>query len=175
MHNQEETFIIISLLMLEGPSYCKTEAVLPWPAEIFTKIWNMIHQLVHFDLSSPRHAIAKRSFSSSFSFCSRWHRSARKGHYAVRPSSRQSPQGCPRNSADVCLVEHISFPTSEGGMSAASFLHSSFLQATSAVMLWPIHVPKIPQASEHLCPAKLQTKCDICCACQSMGENEYMS
>ena len=61
-----------------------------------------------------------------------------------------------------------SFPTSEGGMSATSILHSSFLQAMSAVMLWPVHVQKVPLASEHLCLAKLQTKCDICCACQSL-------
>ena len=27
---------------------------------------------------------------------------------------------------------------------------------------------KVPQASEHLCPAKLQTRCDICCACESV-------
>ena len=37
-------------------------------------------------------------------------------------------------------------------MSAASFLHFSFLQAISAVMLWPVHVEKVPQALEHLCP-----------------------
>ena len=53
-------------------------------------------------------------------------------------------------------------------MSAASFLNSSFLQAINAVKLRPVHVQKIPQASEHLCPAKLQTRCDICCACQSI-------
>ena len=53
-------------------------------------------------------------------------------------------------------------------MSAASFLHSSFLQAISAVMLWPVHVQKVPEAPEHLCPVKLQTRCDICCACQSI-------
>ena len=53
-------------------------------------------------------------------------------------------------------------------MSAASFLHSSFLQAISDVMLWPVRVEKIPQASEHLCPAQLQARCDICCACQSI-------
>ena len=61
----------------------------------------------------------------SFSFSSRWHRSARKGPYALRPVSQQSSQGCPRNSANICLVEHRSFSTLEGGMSAASFLHSS--------------------------------------------------
>ena len=52
-------------------------------------------------------------------------------------------------------------------MSAASFLHSSCLQVINAVILWPVHVQKVPQASDHLCPAKLQTKCDICYACQS--------
>ena len=82
--------------------------------------------------------------------------------------SAPSPQGCPRNSASVCLVEHRSFPILEGGMSATYFLHSSFLQAINAVMLWPVHVQKVLQASEHLCPAKLQTRCDICCACQSI-------
>ena len=46
-------------------------------------------------------------------------------------------------------------------MSAASFLHSSFLQAIDAAMLWPVCVQKVPQVSEHLCPAKLQTRCDI--------------
>ena len=35
----------------------------------------------------------------------------------------------------ICLVEHRSFSTLEGRMLAASFLHSSFLQAISAVML----------------------------------------
>ena len=100
------------------------------------------------------------------SFSSRWHRSARKGPNALRPVSQQSPQGCPPNSANICLVEHRSFSTLEGGMSAASFFRFSFLQAISAVMLWPVHVEKVPQASEHLCPSKLQIRCDICCACQ---------
>ena len=53
-------------------------------------------------------------------------------------------------------------------MSAASFSHSSFLQAINAVMLWSVHVQKVPQASEHLCPAKLLTRCELCCACQSI-------
>ena len=73
-----------------------------------------------------------------------------------------------RNSANICLVEHISFPTMEGRMSAASFLHSSFLQTINSVMLWPVHVQKVPWASEHLCPAKLQIRCDIFCACKSV-------
>ena len=92
------------------------------------------------------------TFTFTFTFSSRWHRSARKGPYALLPVSQQSPQGCPPNTAGVCLVEHKSFSTLEGRMSAASgsFLHSSFLQETNAVMLWPVHVEKVPQASEHL-------------------------
>ena len=38
----------------------------------------------------------------SFSFSSRWHRNARKGPCGFRSVSQQSPQGCPRNSANVC-------------------------------------------------------------------------
>ena len=47
------------------------------------------------------------------------------------------------------------------------FFHSCFLQTINAVMLWPVHIEKVHQVSEHLCPDKLQTKCDIFCACQS--------
>ena len=106
-------------------------------------------------------------FCFSFSFSSRWHCSVRKGLYVLCPVSQQSFQGCPRNSANICLVEHRSFSTLEDGMSAASFLHSSFLQAINVVMLWPVHVQKVPQALEHCCPAKLQTRCNICCAFHS--------
>ena len=45
-------------------------------------------------------------FPFQFPFSSRWHRSARKGPYTLRSACQQSPQGCPRNSANVCLVEH---------------------------------------------------------------------
>ena len=85
----------------------------------------------------------------------------------LRPVSQRSPQGCPRNSANVCLVERRSFSSSEDGMSAAFFLLFSFVKAIRAVMLVPVHVQKVPQVSEHLCPDKLQTRCHICCACQS--------
>ena len=105
---------------------------------------------------------------NSFSFSSRWHRSPRKGPYTLRPVYQQSPQGCPRNSANICLVEHRSFSALAGGMSTMPFSNSPFLQAINAVMLWPVHVQKVPHASEHLCPAKLQTRCDICCVCQSI-------
>ena len=36
----------------------------------------------------------------------------------------QSPEACSQNSTNVDLEEHRSFLTLEGGMSAASFLHS---------------------------------------------------
>ena len=97
----------------------------------------------------------------SVCFSSRWHCSARKGPYTLRPISQQSPQGGRRNSAKVCLTEHRSFPTSEGGMPVPSFLHFSFLQAVSPVMLWSVYVQKVPQALEHLCLAELQTRSDI--------------
>ena len=115
-----------------------------------------------------RNADLKSVSVSVFSFSSRCHRSAKKGPYALRHVSQQSPQGCPRNSASICLVERRSFSTLEGGMSTASFLHSSFLQAINAGMLWLVRVEKVPQASEHLCPVKLQTRCDIYCACRSI-------
>ena len=67
------------------------------------------------------------------------------------PVSQHSPQGYPQNSANVCLVEHRLFPTSEVGRSVTSFLHFSFFQAINAGMIWPIHVQKFPQASERLC------------------------
>ena len=46
---------------------------------------------------------------------------------------------------DQCC-DALACPCSE---SSSSFLHSSFLQAISAVMLWPVHVQKVPQTSEH--------------------------
>ena len=103
------------------------------------RVWFSSPCLVQFSVSG---SVLRVWFSSpclvrfSFSFSSRWHRSTRTGPYALLPVSQLSPQGCPRNSANICLVEHRSFPTLECGMSAASFLHSSFLQAINAVMLW---------------------------------------
>ena len=43
-----------------------------------------------------------------------------------------------------------------------------FLQAINAVMLWPVHDQKVPQASEHLCPTRVHIRCNVCCACQSV-------
>ena len=78
-----------------------------------------------------------------------------KGPQALRPRLSAVSPRLPSKQWQ-CLL----FPTSEGGMSAASFLHSSSLQVINAVMLWSVHVQKVPQATEHLCPAKLQTRCD---------------
>ena len=86
------------------------------------------------DAQSADYTNLKHSQNNSFSFSSRCHRSAREGRYALRPVSQQSPQGCSRNTANVCLVGHRSVPTSEGGMSSASFLHPAFRQAINAVM-----------------------------------------
>ena len=72
-------------------------------------------------------AARETRMATGFSFSSRWHLNARKGPYGLRPVSQQSPQGCHRNSANICLVEHRSFSTLKGGMSAASFLHFSLL------------------------------------------------
>ena len=83
------------------------------------------------------------------------------------PSPTPSPPPPPPKQCQY-LIEHRSPSILEGGMSAVSFPHTSFLQAIDAVMLWSVHVQKVSQASEHLCPAKLQTRCDICCACQSI-------
>ena len=83
----------------------------------------------------------------------------RKAHTHILPSISAVSPRLPLKQCQ-CLVEHRLFLTLEGGMSAASFLHSSFLQVINAVMLWPVHVQKVPQASEHLCPAKLQTRCE---------------
>ena len=57
---------------------------------------------------------------AGFSFSSRWHCSARKGPYALCFISQQFPQGCPRNSANICLVEHIVLLL--GGWNVSRFL-----------------------------------------------------
>ena len=83
----------------------------------------------------------------SVSFFSRWHCSAWKRPWlcALPGLSAVSPRLTLKQCQ--CLVEHWSFMTLEGGMSATSFLHSYFLQAVNAVMLWPVHVQQISQAS----------------------------
>ena len=155
-----------TFLVLPDNCNCRGCAVLRMGGSAHTHTDTHTHTLTHTCTHTHTHGVLHCLYS--FSFSSRWHRSARKGPYALRPVSQQSPQGCPRNSANICLVEHRSFSAFKGGMSAAPFLHSSFLQAVNAVMLWLVRAEKVPQASEHLCPAKLQTRCDICCACQSI-------
>ena len=70
--------------------------------------------------------------------------------------------------SNVRRVKHRSFPTSKGGTSVVSFLHSSFLWEISAVMLWSTHVQKVYQVSKHPCKAKQQTRCDDCFDCHSV-------
>ena len=123
------------------------------------------HTHVHARTPSPTHT---HTHTHSFTFSSRWYHSAPKRLCALRSVSQQSPQGCLRNSTNICLVEHRSFSTLKGVKSAASFLHSSFLLAINSVTLLPVQFQKVPQSFEYLCPAKLQTRCDICCACQSI-------
>ena len=57
-------------------------------------------------------------------------------------------------SSDQCC-DALTCPCSE---SSSSCLHSSFLQTISAVMLWPVLVQKVPQASQHL--LILKQSCD---------------
>ena len=64
-----------------------------------------------------------------------------RAHTRSFPSLSSLLQGWPRNSANICLVEHRSFSTLDSGVSVASFLHSSFLQAINAVMLWRAVIP----------------------------------
>ena len=58
-----------------------------------------------------------------------------KAHTRSVPSLSSLPKVALETVPIYCLVEHRSISTLEGGKSAASFLHSSFLQAISAVML----------------------------------------
>ena len=71
--------------------------------------------------------------------------------YSSFSSAQVVSQMFPSNSTNICLVEHRSFPTSEDGMSAASFLHSSFdlSKAINAVMPWLFHTSKVPQVSKN--------------------------
>ena len=84
-----------------------------------------------------------------------------KAHTRSAPSLSSLPKVALETVPVFARVEHRPFSILEGGMSAVSFLHSSFLQAINAVMLWLVHVEKAPIACEHLNPAKLQTRCDI--------------
>ena len=65
-----------------------------------------------------------------------------KAHTRSTPSFSSLPKAALETVPIFCLVEHRSLSTLEGGMSAASFLHSSFLQAVNAVMLWLVRVEK---------------------------------
>ena len=53
-----------------------------------------------------------------------------------------------------------------GRPSTASFLHSSFLKAIGAVVLWSFLVQTVPQASQYFRSTKLRSTCDSGSACQ---------
>ena len=60
------------------------------------------------------------------------------------------------------------FPSKEGECRPLLFsILNCFLQAINAVILWSVDVPKVPPLRIS-CPAKLQTRYDVCCACQSI-------
>ena len=73
----------------------------------------------------------------------------------------------PRLPLKQCHCFVGSFPSSEGEMSAASFSPLLFHSSNQCYDVCPVHVQKGPEPSKHLCPARLQTRYDICCACQS--------
>ena len=75
--------------------------------------------LAFLKISKQARVIINNNPSSRF--CYIWQRSARKGPYVLCPICQHYPQGCPRNSANISLVERRSLTTSEGGMSAVSF------------------------------------------------------
>ena len=64
-------------------------------------------------------------------------------------------------SVDMVWLNARSLMTLEIGMSATSFLHCSFLQEISAVVLWFVQVQTGPQSSQHFCLAKLKTACNV--------------
>ena len=110
----------------------------------------------------------KSSFQSSFSFRWRWHGSAWKGPYALCAASQQSPQGCLRNSANVWLNTDGSWSQRVECQPLPFSTPLSFRQSGLSVFRKFLK----PLSSEHLCPAKQQTRCDICCACQSVWLSE---
>ena len=102
-------------------------------------------------------------------FCSRWHPvSLGKAHTRSAPSPSSLSKITLETAPMFVWLNTDLYRSWEDGMSAASFVHSCLRQATNAVVFWPVHVQKVPQASKHLCTAKLQTICDVCYACRSI-------
>ena len=128
-----ETKLTDQTVYLTQSHYPNTGPTNPSTVPIIQGDWQGSHQIrlkslydstAHTGDGSLRLSPGNALLLGQRSFTSRWHRSARKGSYTLLPASQKSPKGCPRNSANVCLVEHRLFPTSEGGMLAASFLNS---------------------------------------------------
>ena len=124
-----------------------------------------VQSLYHYrnKVKSRGHDVMKQPV---YSFCSRWHRRARKVHSRSVPSLSSLPKVAIETvSMFVWLNTYRSRPREGrggggggggGGVGwnkAASFPHSSFLLVIGAVKLWPFHVRKVPQVPKHLCPA----------------------
>ena len=67
-----------------------------------------------------------RQCQSQFSVSAQDGTSTQKVPYVLHPICQQSPHGCPRNSSNVCLVEHRLSLTLDCGALAASFFYSFF-------------------------------------------------
>ena len=150
----------VSLMTEVGGHHCEVYGRTALPCLAKSSGWPIVEQ------GEVRDCICQMQLISfSVSVCPRWHCSDRKGPYTLCPVSQRSLQGCPWKSANVCLADHKPFSTSEVECRLRPFsVPLSFI----AVMLWPVQVQKVSQASKHLCPAKQQTRCDVCCACQSI-------
>ena len=99
-----------------------------------------LHFPAHFSLSSFQFLLKMASWRSE------------------RPISQRSSQGCSRNSVSVWLNTDYLL-TLEGWILSPLF---SFVWCTGLSMFRKFLKPL------YLCSAKLQTRCDICCACQSV-------
>ena len=93
--------------------------------------------------------------------------SVRKGVYVSTPSLTNLCRLSSKQSQ--CLSGWTQIVPDLGRWMSADFSFlSSFLLANITAMLWSVHARKVPQASKQLCPAKLQTRCGVRCAWQSI-------
>ena len=104
-------------------------------------------------------------------FGSRRHWSAWKDQYEFTPSL----SSLPRSSINVRLVKHRSLWISEGGTQSTSLLCPSVLQAIKAVILWFVHVLKVPSDSWCFWLTMLLSSRNVCCICSSMCPFDSLS
>ena len=97
MKNYAEAFIQVgdTVLVRQSKKSKLTPYYNPNPMQVTAKKGPML------TAKQPGGTRITRNSVSVFSFSLRWHRSARKGPYALRPVSHQPPQGCPRNSTNI--------------------------------------------------------------------------